>query len=117
MVFLITISVKKFKKIWFGVAIRVSGEIIKISFSKRRKDVLNAIIRSLTQNWQIKNNNPEAQTVLETINNLFCGKKNVNQLKVDLIQTTKFQKLKIRILLILVRRLELFVQFTCTIFL
>ena len=92
MVFLITISVKKFKKIWFGVAISVSGDIIKISFSKRRKDVLNAITSSLTQNWQIKNNNSEARTVLETINNLFCGKKNVNQLKVDLTQTTRFQK-------------------------
>ena len=83
---------KKFKKIWFGVAISVSGDIIKISFSKRRKDVLNAITSSLTQNWQIKNNNSEARTVLETINNLFCGKKNVNQLKVDLTQTTRFQK-------------------------
>ncbi len=83
---------KKFKQIWFGVAIRGSGEIIKISFSKRKKDVLNAITRILTQNWQIKNNNPEARTVLEIINNLFYGKKNVNQLKVDLTQKTRFQK-------------------------
>ena len=83
---------KKFKQIWFGVAIRDSGGIIKISFSKRRKDVLNTIIRSLTQNWQIKNNNSEAEIVLESVNNLFYGKKNVNQLKVDLTQTTRFQK-------------------------
>ena len=74
------------------MAIQVSGEVIKICFSKRRKDVLNAIIRNLTQNWQIKNNNSEAQIALETINNLFYGKKNINQLKVDFTQTTRFQK-------------------------
>ena len=92
MVCLITISVKKFEKIWFGVAIRVGGGIIKISFSKSRKDVLNAIIKSVSQNWQIRNNNSEAQTALETINNLFHGEKNNNQLNIDLNQTTKFQR-------------------------
>ncbi|WP_455368457.1 MGMT family protein [[Eubacterium] cellulosolvens] len=83
---------KKFEKIWFGVAIRVGGEIIKISFSKSRKDVLNAIINNVPQNWQIRNNNSEAQTALMTINNLFHGEKNNNQLKIDLNQTTKFQR-------------------------
>ena len=92
MISLITISVKKFEKIWFGVAIRVGGEIIKISFSKSRKDVLNEIIKSVPQNWQIRNNDSEAQTELATINKLFHGEKNNNQLKIDLNQATKFQR-------------------------
>jgi len=92
MISLITISVKKFEKIWFGAAIRVGGEIIKISFSKSRKDVLNEIIKSVPQNWQIRNNHSEAQTALASINKLFHGEKNNNQLKIDLTQATKFQR-------------------------
>lgn len=92
MISLITISVKKFEKIWFGVAIRVGGEIIKISFSKSRKDVLNEIIKSVPQNWQIKNNDSEVRTALASINKLFHGEKNNNQLKIDLNQATKFQR-------------------------
>lgn len=92
MICLITILVKKFEKIWFGVAIRVGGEIIKISFSKSRKDVLNEIIKSVPQNWQIRNNDSEVQTALATINKLFLGEKNNNQLKIDLNHATKFQR-------------------------
>ena len=92
MISLITISVKKFDKIWFGTAIQVGGEIIKISFSKSRKDVLNEIIKSVPQKWQIRNNNSEGQTVLVSINKLFHGEKNNNQLKIDLNQATTFQR-------------------------
>jgi methylated-DNA-[protein]-cysteine S-methyltransferase len=92
MISLITISVKKFEKIWFGAAIRVGSEIIKISFSKSRKDVLNEIIKNMPQNWQIRNNHSEAQTALASINKLFHGEKNNNQLKIDLTQATKFQR-------------------------
>ncbi|MFC1507143.1 MGMT family protein [Thermoproteota archaeon] len=89
---MITISVKKFEKIWFGVAIQVGGEIIKISFSKSRKDVLNEIIKRVSQNWRIRSNDSEAQIALVSINKLFHGEKNNNQLKIDFKQATKFQR-------------------------
>jgi methylated-DNA-[protein]-cysteine S-methyltransferase len=92
MIYLITISMKKFEKIWFGVAIRVGGEIIKISFSKSKKDVLNEIIKSVPQNWKIRNNDSEMQTTLTILNKLFHGEKNNNQLNIDLNHTTKFQR-------------------------
>jgi hypothetical protein len=92
MISLITISVKKFENIWFGAAIQVGGEIIKISFSKSRKDVLNEIIKSVPQKWQIRNNDSEGQTVLVSINKLFHGEKNNNPLKIDLNQATTFQR-------------------------
>ena len=92
MISLITISVKKFEKTWFGVAIQVEGEIIKISFSKSRKDVLNEIIKSIPQNWRIRSNDSGAETALMSINKLFHGEKNNNQLKIDLNQATKFQR-------------------------
>ena len=92
MISLITISVKKFEKIWLGVAIQVGGEIIKISFSKSRKDVLNEIIKRVSQNWRIRSNDSEAQIALVSINKLFHGEKNNNQLKIDFKQATKFQR-------------------------
>ena len=92
MISLITISVKKFEKTWFGVAIQVEGKIIKISFSKSRKDVLNEIIKSIPQNWRIRSNDSGAETALMSINKLFHGEKNNNQLKIDLNQATKFQR-------------------------
>jgi methylated-DNA-[protein]-cysteine S-methyltransferase len=92
MISLITISVKKFEEIWFGVAIQVGGEIVKISFSKSRKDVLNEIIKRTSQNWQIRSNDSEVQTALVSINKLFHGEKNNNQLKINFKQTTKFQR-------------------------
>jgi methylated-DNA-[protein]-cysteine S-methyltransferase len=92
MIYLITISVKKFEKIWFGVAIQVEGEIIKISFSKSKKDVLNEIIKSVTQNWRIRSHDSVAETALISINKLFLGEKNNYRLKIDMNQATKFQR-------------------------
>jgi methylated-DNA-[protein]-cysteine S-methyltransferase len=90
---LITLWLSKSQDVWFAVALRSSGEIVRVGFSPNRRALLEHVTKHFSPSFKVRRNDSEGCLALKVVEELFRGKDIDLLPRINLDGTTKFQRI------------------------
>lgn len=90
---LITLSLSKSQDVWFAVALRSSGEIVRVGFSPNRCSLLEHVAKHFSPSFKVRRNDSEGCSALKVVKELFRGREIDLLPMINLDGTTKFQRI------------------------
>lgn len=90
---LIMLSLSRSQDIWFAVARRSGGEIVRVGFSPNRKALLEHVTKHVTPPFKVRGNDSEGRSTSKVVTELFRGREFDLLPRINLDGTTKFQRI------------------------
>lgn len=90
---LIMLSLSRSQDVWFAVAQRSGGEIVRVGFSPNRKALLEHVTKHVTPPFKVRSNDSEGRLTSKVVAGLFRGREFDLLPRINLDGTTKFQRI------------------------